>query len=199
MISFPHLRADQKLFFSVFQLIINIRWAFFLEVFDSFTYCFLCFIRICLDFTYFQSILFFRFSFFNIFSIVFTRWLLIINWKACTSDFSFFSGSYPFFLVSISWGLTVVFCSLFLAFHQFSLVGRFSYNFWFQSYAIISFLTFDFRISSYFLRQFWFALWSLRWSVWFSFKFKTFSPVSSVTSPLSVGLILSKCILSLEG
>ena len=68
----------------------------------------------------------------------------------------------------------------------------------FQSYAIIGSLTFDFRVSYiFFLRQFWFALWSLRWSVWFFYLIQTFSLVSSVTSPLNVDPIISKCILSI--
>ena len=110
------------------------------------------------------------------------------------------------FQVSISWGLTVV-LQLSLAFHQFSSVGRFLYisdnfselrdnrlpnlklcenrlpNFWFQSFLYITFHM-----------QFWFALCSLCWSIWF-LRFRFF-PLSGVTALLIVDLILSKCILS---
>ena len=60
-------------------------------------------------------------------------------------------------------------CSFSLAFHQFSSVGRFLGNF-------------DLHYDCY---------------VWFSVRFKLFSPVSSATAPLCSDLILSKCILSI--
>ena len=66
----------------------------------------------------------------------------------------------------------------------------------FQSNAIIGFLTSDSRVSYIIsLKQFWFALCSLCWSIWF-FLDSNFFPVSSVTALLIVDLILSKCILS---
>ena len=145
-----------KLCFSVFQLIINIRWAFFLEIFDSFTYYFFRFVRIFLDFTYLSRfylfsppILFFRFSSFNILSIVFTWWLLILNWEVMYQWFFIFSGSYPIFgkyflrINGCFWN-----CSYY--FINFLHLAGFHITFWFQSYALISFLTFDFRISSHF-------------------------------------------------
>lgn len=55
-----------KMFFSVFQLIINIRWLSY----SRFPILLLIFVRICLDFT--PPILFFRFSFFNIFYYFFS-------------------------------------------------------------------------------------------------------------------------------
>ena len=54
-----------KMFFFVFQLIINIRWLSY----SRFPILLLIFVRICLDFT--PLILLFLFSFFNIFSYFF--------------------------------------------------------------------------------------------------------------------------------